>query len=334
MFNLKGIQKIIVIVSIIVFLTSIVLSTIISVNNPNGILAPYKNVVDVFTNTRVEQFNFGKTLNYQESVKIKFANSTVVSNRLTLIVDSPKEITPVGIVYIKNGDELNVKLPKDLTIDLTSGEYIIDSSLNRIYIITGKVLYNQEVVAVVNQSATWQVDSFRVTALNTDDFLTNGNYFRLLSLMKDIQLLPSQLSGLSIGTLNSTIPVSNEETITECDSSLLNILILCSINNFRVENNLKKLEQNEQLNQLTLSHAVWMETNNSTSTVASDGLSYIERCKNAGLGECLTEINIDIKGRDFTSLINNLLNNKDIKSKDISQIGLSISGDYLCILLK
>jgi len=339
MFNLKAIQKTILFLSIAVFFTSFVLILYFAANSPNGFLANSVGAkpITAFTTTDVQRFSYGEKIVITEDVKIKDDLSTIISQDLDATLLSKNEFRFNGLVYLKNADVISVALSALVNVELSKGEYFINTNPIRIHVLSGEVIYNQNTVANVNQTVIWQVDRFKANTLNTDDFLLNQNYSDLVKLLKEINLLPSQLTDLSLNISDvTTVTVSDAEDadlIAGCASDLLLQRLLCNLNNYRVDNNLKKIILDEDLNQLALSHVIWMDANQSVSTIESNGLSYMERCKNIGI-DCSAEINLMVEGYDSLRIFNQIIQNRNILDKDLSLVGVNVSGNYLSILLR
>lgn len=339
MFNLKSIQKTILISSIAVFLLSFVLILYFAVSSPKGFLANSLGVkpITAFTNTNVELFSYGENIKINAEAKLMDSKSTIVATSIDTTLTTERSLNLNGLIYIKTSDAMSVQLSPSISVELIKGEYFINSNPVKIHVLSGSASYAQEPIAVVNETAVWQVDSFRTNTLNTDDFVLNRYYSDLLSLLRDINLLPSQLTTLSLNIEDlNTIIVSNEEeqSIDEtCGSSLLNLQLLCDINDFRVSNNLNRMTSDEALHQLSLHHVVWMQNNESVSTIESNGLSYKERCLAQGF-ECSAEINLLVEDNNYVDIYNQLIQNRNILSKDVSLIGINVAGDYLSILIR
>lgn len=341
MFNLNLIQKTITTFALVVFLISFVLILYFAVSNPNGFLASSlgSKPITAFTNSGVNTYSYTQDIQIAESVKIKDDVTTLVSQDIKANFTGKSHLTASGVFFIKNIDALSLKLSPLISVELSAGEYIINSNPIKIYVLSGKAIYKEAIIASANQTALWLVDNFKTSEINTDDFVLNRNYTNLIQLLKDIDLAPSSLSSISLdlSSVNNAVIQVNDSEDPElnvgCDSGLLNLQIICDLNRFRAENTLNTLKIDDTLNNLTLGHAVWMDINQKASTIESNGLSYKERCSQAQI-ECVTEINMNIKDKNEALIINELSTNSLILDKNISQIGLSISGDYLSILLR
>lgn len=339
MFNLKSIQKTILISSVAVFLLSFVLILYFAVSSPKGFLANSLGVkpITAFTNTDVKQFSYGESIKINSEAKLMDSKSTIVASSIDTTLTTERSLVLNGLIYIKTSDAMSIQLSPTISIELIKGEYFVNSNPVKVHVLSGSASYDQETIAVVNQTALWQVDSFRTNTLNTDDFVLNRYYSDLISLLKDINLLPSQLTTLSLNIEDiNTIIVSNEEeeSIDEtCGSSLLNLQLLCDINAFRIANNLSRIAFDEELNQLSLSHVIWMQSNDSVSTIESNGLSYKERCMAQGF-ECIAEINLKVDEYNHVDIYNQLIQNRNILSKDASLIGVNVVENYISILIR
>ena len=340
MFNLKSIQKITTSIAIIVFIVSFILTIYHAINNPNGFLANSLGAkpITAYTTDSVETFSYNQQIQISKDVKIKDDSTTIVSKDIKTTFEGKTSISASGIFFVKNSDALNLKLSTAVNVNLAAGEYIINTNPIKIYVLSGKVIYNDDTVAVVNEVAAWLVDNFKTNYINTDDFVLNRNYANLIILLKNIELVPSALSSLSLdfNSVNNVIQVNNTEdpeSLLACQSGLLNLQIICELNRYRAENNLPIFSTDETLNNLSLSHVLWMESNTRVSTIESNGYSYKERCSEAGF-ECLAEINLQVQDLNATSITSELSNNVNILDKNARFIGLSISGNYLSILIR
>lgn len=339
MFNLKSIQKTILIISIAVFLLSFILILFYAISSPKGFLAASLGTkpITAFTNTDVELYSYGDLITSDADIKIKDNKTTIVATNINTTLTTERSMDLNGLIYIKTTDAMSIKLSPIISVELLQGEYFVNSNPIKIHVLSGSASFNQDIIAAVNQSTIWQVDNFRTNNLNTDDFVLNKYYSDLITLLKDINLIPSQLSTLSLNIEDlNTIIVNNEEDIVEneiCNSDLINDQLLCDINSYRAENNLNKLIKDESLDQLSLSHAIWMQNNESISTIESNGLSYLERCNEQGFN-CIAEVNLKVEGYNSLTLYNLVIQNKNILSKDASLVGINIVGDYLSILIR
>lgn len=339
MFNLSLIQKIITGISITVFFLTFIFVIGTATSNPNGILANAfgQKPITVFTTKNVNTYNYGEAISVFEDVKIIDKSSTIVSKNIEANLNSKTTLTANGLFYIKNTDAIRIALSSKIAVDLSKGEYIINTNPIKIYVLSGMVAYNSTEIANVNQSAIWLVDQFRVTALNTDDFVLNINYSQLITLLRDLELAPSVLTNLSfdLNTITNVIQVNQEEEIvnTNCENLSNTQSILCQINLYRIENNIDKLNSEESLELLAQSHSDWMSNNSSTATIESNGLSYKERCESINLS-CLYELNYYIENTDAIAIFNTIKENSNLLDENAYYIGVGLSGNYLSILIR
>jgi len=341
MFNLKIIQRTTTSFAIVVFVVSFVLTIYFAISNPNGFLANGLGVkpITAYTTTDVSTYSYSQEIQITEDVKIKDELTTLVSKDIITTFEGKSQLSARGIFFLKTTDAINLNLSSVVNVDLSSGEYIINTNPIKIYVLSGKVIYNSTTIAVVNQVAAWLVDNFKASTLNTDDFVLNRNYADLIILLKNIELVPSALTTLSLdfNSVNNALIQVNEtedpELTVGCESSLLNLQIICSLNRIRAESNLETLSIDETLNNLTFSHVIWMDSNGRVTTIESNGLSYKERCAAAEI-ECIVEINLNIAGLTQSEIIAALTSNTNLVDKNARLIGLSISGNYLSILLR
>lgn len=330
MFNLKRIKKTLLILSLIVFTISTLITVIVAFNNPNGYLASILGVqpVVIETNGSITRANYGKEINIEKNSIIKFGTTQIYSTQGSLIPTSSDSIILDGVFYLNNNVKKNLELDGNLKLSLEKGEYIIDTNPTKIFIFSGKLLQNNNSIASSNQVASLVVDKFRTQEIAESDLETR--YIELLDFLQDNNILP-----VVTPVSETFVPVSEEldsQPQISCDSALLVPYLLCNINKHREDKNLQALELDESLNQLALSHSVWMEENQSTTSVQSNGLSFKERCSNLNL-DCIDEINLKLTSFNLNEILEQVIMNKEIESVDASRIGINASGEYISILL-
>lgn len=343
MYSLKSIHNKLLIVAIIIFALSLIVIIVLALTSNNRNLTAQYPINVNFVGTAKDSYGYNQQINIDKEALISTPNlKAITSNAQFEVFSNTFRIN--GIAYLELLEDQIANINNSNYI-LTKGKYLINTNPVNINVLSGKASISN-VVAKTGESLNLEVDVYKITNTEEDLIFNDNKFSDIYSTALKFNQTITEVSSLLIARNNNFSnrlannnfsnrrQVSNEENIDEaCESSLLNILILCRINNYRSENNLNIIEINEQLNELSLSHAVWMQTNESTSTIESNGLSFKERCFINGI-ECTAEINLKINIQDPESIVTQLLNNKNIIDKDISLMGIGIAGDYLSLLVR
>lgn len=339
--DLKLTQKVITITALVVFAVSLAVIGYLSFRSPNGLLARAIGILPIEVSLLNQKdsikVDYLEAVTFSEPTIIKSKAYVIVSNSISLIVDQHKINNLNGVTYFHVIENIQTVFGTE-NITLEAGEYIINSNPVSIHVLKGSAA-NNRTTAKVNEILVKEVDRFTVRQLDKTVYASNVSFVKLLDLLRNQNLLPEELRDLTANqNFEPVAEVEEESSFENCSELSLENAIICLGNNLRVENKLNTLQTNNVLINLSTSHAQWMNNNQSLSTVESNGLSYKERCANAGV-ECYAEMNIRISApKTATNIFDKISNNptyrNNILNKDISQIGISIDGEYLSILIQ
>lgn len=336
MYSLKSIQNKLLIAAIIIFAMSLLVIIVLAfTSNGNNLTAQYPINVN-FVGAAKDSYSYSQPININKEALITTSNLKIITSNAQLeILSNTFKLNGTAYVEVLEDQIANINNSNYI---LSKGKYLINTNPININVLSGQASAGNT-IAEAGESLNLEVDVYKVANTEKDLIFNDEKFSSVYSTALKFNESITEISSLLIARNNNfsnrgQVQVSNEENLNEaCESSLLNIIILCRVNNYRIENNLNTLEINEQLNELSLSHAVWMQTNESTSTIESNGLSFKERCFINGI-ECTAEINLKINIQDPESIVTQLLNNKNIIDKDISLMGIGIAGDYLSLLVR
>jgi uncharacterized protein YkwD len=127
-----------------------------------------------------------------------------------------------------------------------------------------------------------------------------------------------------------TTPTPSPDSRQTCSGNF-DAELLCRINNYRLDNNLKKLSMDGKLNQAANTHSVWMSRNQTLNHIGQDGKNPVQRCQDAGTS-CKSE-NI-ARGSNISAEVvfnawKNSPNHRQNLLGNYNRIGISIVGGYV-----
>lgn len=336
--NLKLSQQILSTLAIIIFLVSSLAILLLSLNKPEGILARLLGTLPIAieTSQSSSKISYSEATRIESETKFSFNNNTIVSNLGNITIDESL-IKLDGLFYLELKTNYKIETLATKNIELTAGKYIIETNPLKIDLIQGNLLYNNKVITSNNNSATFAVNRFNVSNLDFQKFLESSNYKFLINSLEGFASLPTELNSVALS--NNVIPVSETDDIVNtqlevCELDLNSTNILCLINNLRISNSLNKLQANSELDSISKTHSEWMVNNNKLTSVDSSGFSFKERCL-AIRFDCIDEQNFKLElNSSAQDLINLLIQKTILTNKDIKEIGIGLSDQFVTILFK